>query len=116
MVGYDGSKKVLESKHAAVNGNSLPSSILLGPANEHDTGKLIPVMKDTRIMTGARPSRLVYADKACDSFFVRTYPSLHKIKARIARLSIRKKKLDQLCQMKMRPKGTEHMLGGSSHG
>ncbi len=64
----------IRKQGAAVNGDSLPLSILLGPANEHDTGKLIPVMKDARIRTGARPSRPeAYAYKACDPFFARTY-------------------------------------------
>ena len=96
MVGYDGNKKVLGSKvHVAVNDDSLPLSIVIGSANEHDARKFIPVMKNISIRTGARPRSRpeeVYADKAYDSFFVKTYLTCHKIKRRISRLS-RKKKL-----------------------
>ncbi len=95
MVGYDGNKKVLGSKvHVAVNDDSLPLSIVIGSANEHDARKFIPVMKNISIKTGARPRSRpeeVYADKAYDSFFVRTYLTLHGIKARIARRARKKK-------------------------
>jgi len=95
MVGYDGNKKVFGSKiHVAVNEESLPLSIVIGPANEHDSRKFIPVMQNISIKTYARPRSRpeeVYADKAYDSFFVRTYLSLHKIKARVAIISGKKK-------------------------
>jgi transposase len=95
MVGYDGNKKVFGSKiHVAVNEDSLPLSIVVGSANEHDSRKFIPVMQKISIRTGARPRSRpeeVYADKAYDSFFVRAYLACHKIKARIARLSRKKK-------------------------
>ncbi len=67
---------------------------MIGPANEHDTRKFVPVMQNISIKTGARPRRRpeeVYADKAYDSFFARTYLACHKIKARIARRSKKKK-------------------------
>ena len=56
MVGYDGNKKVFGSKvHAAVNDDSMPLLIVIGPANEHDVRKFIPVMKNISIKTRSRP-------------------------------------------------------------
>ena len=41
MTGYDGFKKILGTKiHVAVNCNPLPVSIIIGPANNHDSTKL----------------------------------------------------------------------------
>ncbi len=72
----------------------MPLSIVVGAANEHDARKFVPVMNGIKIHTGARPRSRpdeVYADKAYDSFFVKTYLACHKIKCRIARLSKKKK-------------------------
>ena len=47
MTGYDGFKRISGTKiHVAVDCNSLPVSIIIGPANEHDSTKLIDVMEN----------------------------------------------------------------------
>jgi transposase len=74
---------LLRSKiHAIVAGvSSLPINVILGPANEHDSRKLFPLMKGIKIATGnhhrrprKRPKEL-FADVAYDTFLVRLFLS-----------------------------------------
>ena len=58
---------------------SLPVSILLGQANEHDSRKLIPLVERMRL----RKPRELYADKVYDTFIVRWYPQRKRIRAQI---------------------------------
>ena len=87
MIGYDGHKKVKGSKvHAAVTSDALPLSIAIGRANEHDSRKLIPLMRDISIETEARPRSRpneVYADSAYDTFIIRCYLGRRRIKPQI---------------------------------
>ena len=65
----------------------------VGKANEHDSRKLIPVVKDISIGTGARPRsrpKELYADKAYDTFIVRWYLRKRRIKHQIPRRSRKK--------------------------
>jgi hypothetical protein len=59
MKGYDGNKHVKGSKiHAVVSGDgSLPINVILGPANEHDSRKLFPLIDKISIATKAHRSR-----------------------------------------------------------
>jgi len=46
MIGYDGYHKKKGSKiHAVVTKSSLPISICIGPGNEHESRRLMPLMK-----------------------------------------------------------------------
>jgi ABC-type uncharacterized transport system permease subunit len=91
MIGYDGNNHVLGTRiHVIVAGiTSLLINVLLGPANEHDSMKLFPLMKGISIATGAHRSRKktkkdVFADAAYDTFLVRFFLSRRgKIKALI---------------------------------
>lgn len=87
MIGYDGHKKIKGSKiHACVTPDALPVSIAIGPANEHDSRKLIPLMEDIHIKTGRRPRqrpREMYGDKAYSTFIIRTYLERRHVKAQI---------------------------------
>ena len=47
MIGHDGFKRITGTKiHVAVDCNSLPVSIIIGSANEHDSTRLIDVMEN----------------------------------------------------------------------
>jgi transposase len=65
-----------------VTSDSLPVSVTIGPANEHDSRKLIPLIRDIKI----RP-REVYADKAYSTVIVRGYLKSRHVKAQIPRIS-----------------------------
>ena len=68
--------------------------MILGPANEHDSRKLFPLINGIEIKTGAhRPRkkpREAFADIAYDTFLVKLFLSRRKIKARIPRRSRKK--------------------------
>jgi len=79
--------------HAVVTPDSLPVSIAIGPANEHDSRKLFPLLEGINIRTGARPRKRpkeVYADKGYDAPLVRFYLAARHIKAQIPRRSKKK--------------------------
>lgn len=94
LIGYDGHKKVKGSKiHAAVTQDALPLSVIVGEANEHDSRKLMPVVKGISVESGARPRKRpkeLYADKAYDTFIVRWYLRKRRIKPQIPRRSRRR--------------------------
>lgn len=61
-------------------------SIAVGRANEHDSRKLIPLLRDISIESEARPKskpNKVYADSAYDTFIVRSYLRRRRIKPQI---------------------------------
>lgn len=79
--------------HAVVTTDSLPVTIAIGPANEHDSRKLFPLMEGISIRTGARPRKRpkeVYGDKGYDTPLVRFYLAAKHVKAQIPRRSKRK--------------------------
>ncbi len=52
MIGYHGHHKKKGGKlHACVTPSSLPISMVIGPANEHESRRLIPVMDSIRVKT-----------------------------------------------------------------
>lgn len=97
MIGYDGNKHVLGSKiHAITAGtSSFPINVILGPANEHDSRKLFPLISGINIATGAhKPRKLpreAFADVAYDTFLARLFLSRRRIKASIPRRSKKKR-------------------------
>lgn len=63
-------------------------NIAIGPANEHDSRKLFPLIDTVRIETGARPRERpdeLYADKGYDTPLVRFHLRVKGIKACIPR-------------------------------
>jgi transposase len=77
-IGYDGNKHVKGLKYTQLSAvNTLPVNVILGPANEHDSRKLFPLMNGINIATGAhRPKKRpkhVFADLAYDTFLVRLF-------------------------------------------
>lgn len=72
----------------------MPINIILGPANEHDSRKLFPLIDRMSIATGAHKPRKrpreVFADLAYDTFLVRLFLSRRRIKAQIPKRSKKK--------------------------
>jgi len=67
QVGYDGHKHIKGTKiHAVTTKESLPVAVVIGPANQHEGRKLIPVMESISVNHGTgRPRRrpkVLYAD------------------------------------------------------
>ena len=77
MIGHDGFKRITGTKiHVAVDCNSLPVSIIIGSANEHDSTRLIDVMEnisDYLDDDSIKQITSVYADKGYDSKAIREY-------------------------------------------
>ena len=77
MIGHDGFKRITGTKiHVAVDCNSLPVSIIIGSANEHDSTRLINVMEnisDYLDDDSIKQITSVYADKGYDSKAIREY-------------------------------------------
>lgn len=77
MTGYDGFKRISGTKiHVAVDCHSLPVSIVIGPANEHDSARFIDVMKNLDRHLDDDSIELivsVYADKGYDAKRIREY-------------------------------------------
>ena len=77
MIGHDGFKRITGTKiHVAVDCNSLPVSIIIGSANEHDSTRLIDVMEnisDYLDDNSIKQITSVYADKGYDSKAIREY-------------------------------------------
>ena len=73
--------------HAAVNSNSLPISLMIGPGNEHDSKRFEQVVSDIRVKIGrGRPRskpQEVLADAAYDTEAIRTYLRRRGIKCSI---------------------------------
>jgi transposase len=84
VIGYDGFKRcgllatiITGTKiHVAVNQNSLPVSIMIGPANQHDSTRFVDVMENLNEHLDddtIRQIKKVYADKGYDSKTIRNY-------------------------------------------
>lgn len=73
--------------HVAVTPRSLPIVTGLGPANEHESRKLIPLLNDIQIRNNngrpkSRPER-IWADTKYHTFLVLTYLYNRRIRAQI---------------------------------
>lgn len=86
--------------HAVVTFTSLPVSIDLGPGNEHESRRLIPLLKDIRIKSiriksirrpRSRPKQ-VYADNKYHTPLVMMYLSSRAIASRIKERVNRKRR------------------------
>ena len=88
QIGFDGHKKTKGSKiHVAVTSQCLPIAIDLGPGNEHESRKLIPLLNDIQIKNyngrpKSRPER-IWADTKYHTFLVLTYLYNRRIRAQI---------------------------------
>ena len=77
MIGFDGFKRITGTKlYVAVDGTGLPVSIVMSPANEHDSTKFVDVMES--ISDFADDSMMeqivsVYADRGYGSKPIRSY-------------------------------------------
>lgn len=96
-IGYDGHKKTKGSKiHGVVTFTSLPVSIDLGASNEHESRRLITLLKDIRIKGTRRPRsrpKQVYADTKYNTPLVMMYLTSRGIAARIKeRVNSKRKK------------------------
>lgn len=80
--------------HALVTADALPLSIAVGPANEYNSRRLIPLMEEVMIKTQGRPRRRpreLYGDKACFTIIIRTYLRSRHVKAQIPERSKKRK-------------------------
>ena len=77
IVGYDGFKRISGTKiHAAVEQNGLPVSIVIGPANDHDSTRFVGVMDGiSEYLDDTTIGQITqcYADKGYDAGFIREY-------------------------------------------
>ncbi len=77
MIGFDGFKRVTCTKlHVAVDGTSLPVSIVMSPANIHDSTKFVDVMESiSDFADDSMMEQIVsaYADREYDSKPIRSY-------------------------------------------
>jgi transposase len=82
IIGYDAHKRVNGTKiHAAVTDKSLPVAIAIGPADQHEGRRLIPLLESIR----TRRPRRVYADTKYDMPLNRFYLIGKRIGAQIPR-------------------------------
>ena len=63
--------------------SALPLSIVIGPANEHDSVRFVDCVDAISVGKQHRIPDVVYADKAYDSESIRRYLKSYNIKARI---------------------------------
>lgn len=87
-IGYDGNKKIKGIKiSASTEKNGLPLSIFISPANIHDSKLYLPTIENVRIALpiGAPLTRpkLINADAAYDSKYIRNYNRGRGIKSNI---------------------------------
>ena len=84
MIGYDGFKRITGTKiHVAVEQNGLPLSIVISPANHHDSTKLIKIVENISDYLDDDYTKQivsVYADKGYDSKIIRNYLKNKNIK------------------------------------
>ena len=87
ITGYDGFKRISGTKiHVAVEQNGLPVSIVIGPANEHDSARFIDVMEnisDYLDDDSIEQIVSVYADKGYYAKKIREYLRNRDIRDRI---------------------------------
>ena len=83
MIGYNGFNRISGTKiHAAVEQNGLPVSIVVGPANQHDSTRFVDVVDDISQYLDERSIRKIvqcYADKGYDTEFIRKYLAKRRI-------------------------------------
>ena len=77
MIGYDGFKRITGTKvHVATEQNGLPVSIVMSPANNHDSVKFVDVIESiSDYLDSSATSKIksIYADKGYDSTTIRKY-------------------------------------------
>ena len=74
LVEYDGFKKITGTKiHVAAEQNGLPISIVIGPANQHDSKKFAYIIESISDHLDTKKIKSVYADKGYDSKTIRKY-------------------------------------------
>ncbi len=77
MIGFDGFKRIIGTKlHVAVDGTGLPISIVMSPADIHDSTKFADVMESTSDFADDSMMEQmvsVYADKGYDSKSIRNH-------------------------------------------
>jgi len=95
VIGYDGFKKITGTKiHVAVEQNGLPVSIVISPANHHDSTKLVEVVEhisDYLDDDYTKQIVSVYADKGYDSKIIRDYLKNRNIKDCISKRNFKMK-------------------------
>jgi transposase len=83
LTGYNGFKRISGTKiHVAVESNGLPVSIVMGPANQHDSTRLIDVMENiSDCLDDDAIKEIVqcYADKGYDAEYIREYLEKRRI-------------------------------------
>lgn len=87
MIGYDGHKRIKDTKlHAIATPSSLPICVSIGPGNEHEARRLIPMMEGMEIKSKRRarkrPKR-IHADTNYDTPLVRFYLAKKGVRANI---------------------------------
>ena len=88
MIGYDGNKKVKGSKISALTDkNARPLSIIITPANIHDSKLYLPTIKNFKIKISVgrpitRPSMII-TDAAYDTTEIRDYNRKRGMKSNI---------------------------------
>jgi len=84
VIGYDGFKRITGTKlHVAVDNNGLPVSVVISPANIHDSTKFVDVMESISDLVDDELIKQivsVYADKGYDSTSIRNYLKNNDIK------------------------------------
>ena len=77
MTGYDGFKRITGTKiHVAVESNGLPISVVMSPANIHDSTKFIDVIENISEYLdddSIEQTAFCFADKGYDSDTIREY-------------------------------------------
>ena len=68
--------------HVAVEQNGLPISVVISPANRHDSTQFCDVVNSISMLHGrnTRDIEEIYADKAYDAQYIREYLEKRKIK------------------------------------
>jgi transposase len=99
LIGYDGHKRINGTKiHAVVTERSLPVTVAIGSAREHEGRKLIPMMESVRVNNGRRRGRprrrprTIYADSKYDMPLNRFYLAKKSIRSQIKDLPGKKKR------------------------
>ena len=98
MIGYDGFKRITGTKvHVATEQNGLPVSIIIGPANNHDSTRLVDVMENIPDHLYTRKKiKSVYADKGYDGTIIRNYLKSKNIIPCIPRRNYKTKNNNQM--------------------
>ena len=90
-IGYDGFRHIRGTKlHAAIDAGGMPVALAAGPANRHESTRLVDVIEGARGMTGdaSVEVRSVHADRGYDTDLIRSYLSARGIRDAISRRAI----------------------------